>query len=112
MLLLAALQLCGCGEEGAPTPTRRIILLPDTQCYTRYAPEILEAQTDWIRSGWERLNIVHVAHLGDITDTGLQHISKLESLVELILCFDNITKAGHGHVKHMELLDMSYCHVV
>ena len=70
MLLLAALQLCGCGEEGAPTPTRRIILLPDTQCYTRYAPEILEAQTDWIRSGWERLNIVHVAHLGDITDTG------------------------------------------
>jgi Leucine-rich repeat (LRR) protein len=57
------------------------------------------------------LQYLDLTGIGDITDTGLQHISKIGSLVELILCFNSITKAGHGHVKHMQMLDMSYCHV-
>ena len=71
-LALALGLLVGCSEEGAPDGYRRVVLLPDTQCYTRFAPEVMEAQTRFIRRQRERMNIVHVAHLGDITDLGTE----------------------------------------
>ena len=46
----------------------RVVLVPDTQCYARLYPEILEAQGSWIASSVDELDIRAVAHLGDITD--------------------------------------------
>lgn len=44
-----------------------IILLPDTQYYTKRFPEIYYRQTKWIVDHSDELNIKFVVHLGDIT---------------------------------------------
>ncbi|MGV7224868.1 MAG: metallophosphoesterase [Nitrospinales bacterium] len=45
-----------------------IIVLPDTQNYSDYFPEIFQAQTKWIADNKDTLNIVYVAHVGDIVN--------------------------------------------
>jgi hypothetical protein len=55
-----------------------IIGLPDTQYYTgnRFGgnPGIFQAQTQWIVENKDSLNIVFVAHLGDIVEFGFREI--------------------------------------
>ena len=43
-----------------------IIHMSDTQKYTRRKPQIFAAQTQWIAENRDKLNIVYVAHSGDI----------------------------------------------
>ena len=43
-----------------------MVLLPDTQDYTRSEPEVLASQVDWILAQRDNLDIRFVAHLGDI----------------------------------------------
>lgn len=45
-----------------------IIMLPDTQNYSQSYPDIFLAQTEWIVQNKENLNIVFVAHAGDIVN--------------------------------------------
>ena len=45
-----------------------IIVLPDTQTYSEYYPEIFQSQTQWIAENKDTLNIVYVAHEGDIVE--------------------------------------------
>jgi len=45
-----------------------IIVLPDTQYYTRDNPAIFYSQTQWISNNKASLNIIHVIHLGDIVE--------------------------------------------
>jgi hypothetical protein len=54
------------------TPGRdfTIVALPDTQKYAKTNAAIFQAQADWIIANRTNLNIVYVAHLGDITDNG------------------------------------------
>ncbi len=47
-----------------------VIVLPDTQFYSESYPDIFCAQTDWIVENKEKLNIVFVSQLGDITNNG------------------------------------------
>lgn len=47
-----------------------IVALPDTQYYAQDYPELFIAQTQWIVENRDKLNIVFVTHLGDITDNG------------------------------------------
>ena len=44
-----------------------VVLLPDTQYYSKYYPRIYLKQTRWIAENRERLNIRFVIHLGDMT---------------------------------------------
>jgi len=46
-----------------------IVVIPDTQGYTRYYPWLFDNQTQWIVDNKEALNIVFVTHLGDIVDS-------------------------------------------
>jgi len=46
-----------------------LAVLPDTQIYSKTYPAIFTAQTRWIAENAAALNIVFVAHEGDITDT-------------------------------------------
>lgn len=46
-----------------------IIILPDTQFYSRSYPQYLYNQTHWIVTHKDALNIVYVAHEGDIIQT-------------------------------------------
>lgn len=64
-LVLGLLVTCGvgCDEEQPPydgSPT--LVLMPDTQCYTLFAPEVMEAQTRFIEEQLTSRNIVHMAH--------------------------------------------------
>ncbi|MFH0863423.1 MAG: metallophosphoesterase [Candidatus Altiarchaeota archaeon] len=54
----------------ASEDTFSIIVLPDTQFYSRDHPEIFAAQTRWIRDNAQRLNIAFVTHTGDVVDAG------------------------------------------
>ena len=63
-----------------------IIVLPDTQNYSCGAScgsssAIFEAQTQWIVDNREALNIVYVAHEGDI----VEHATNLLSGIELMM---------------------------
>lgn len=71
LVLAAALASCGAEQDQfrERDDVLRVVMLPDTQCYTRYAPEVLEAQATWIADNADRLGIAHVVHVGDITDT-------------------------------------------
>lgn len=68
--------LGGSRRLGAESPRRydardggwSFVLLPDTQCYTRYHPDVFFSQTEWIARQRETRNIEFVLHLGDITD--------------------------------------------
>ena len=45
-----------------------IVALPDTQFYSESYPAIFTAQTQWIVDNKDALNIVYVAHEGDIVN--------------------------------------------
>jgi 3',5'-cyclic AMP phosphodiesterase CpdA len=49
-----------------------IVVLPDTQYYSRSYPEVFEAQTKWIAQHVQDRNIKYVLHLGDITADNLE----------------------------------------
>ena len=54
----------------APEKDFTVVALPDTQFYSEKHPKIWAAQIDWIVANRKNLNIVYVAHLGDITQNG------------------------------------------
>jgi PKD repeat protein len=46
-----------------------IVVLPDTQFYSKSYPAIFSSQTQWIVDNKDTLNIAYVAHVGDIVDS-------------------------------------------
>jgi len=52
--------------------TFTLVLLPDTQIYSKNYPEIYTNQTEWIVNNSEEKNIVYVLHEGDITNNNNQ----------------------------------------
>ena len=54
-----------CGDDCEPFS---LVLLPDTQNYTRTANGIYKKQTDWIVKNQKALNIRFVLHMGDVTN--------------------------------------------
>ncbi|HHT26625.1 MAG TPA: hypothetical protein GXZ82_05200 [Firmicutes bacterium] len=44
-------------------------ILPDTQMYAQYFPEIFTRQTEWLAQNAQQLQLAFVLHLGDITNT-------------------------------------------
>lgn len=47
-----------------------LIVVPDTQRYAAYFPEIFREQFRWIRDSVASLNIKYVIHLGDVVEEG------------------------------------------
>jgi len=48
-----------------------LVLLPDTQWYSKSKPQYFEAQTKWIIAQQAARRIAYVLHMGDITETDL-----------------------------------------
>ena len=57
---------------GPPATPFTIIALPDTQYYSESYPAIFSSQTQWIVNNRAAMNIVYVAHLGDIVNVASQ----------------------------------------
>ncbi|MEW6186208.1 MAG: metallophosphoesterase [Thermodesulfobacteriota bacterium] len=73
-----------------------LIVLPDTQYYSCDAPcgsssEIFEAQTRWIVNNREALNIIYVAHEGDIVNTAASEDQFIRASEALGLLEDPVT---------------------
>lgn len=78
--ILGAVLAAGCSDRRSkpkttnPVPPSEkvegftIAVLPDTQKYSRYRPEIFDAQTQWIADNYRKQHIVFTAHLGDVVD--------------------------------------------
>lgn len=70
------------GQDTVPEPFRLsvdadqgefcLILVPDTQRYAAYFPQIFREQFLWIRDSVESLNVKYVFHLGDVVEEGEQ----------------------------------------
>lgn len=81
-----------------------IVLLPDTQYYSRDFPQMFIRQTEWIAANAQEKNIRLMLHLGDITDqnTHLQweranrSVSLLDGIVPYVLCVGNRDLAPSG----------------
>ena len=80
----------------------KIVLLPDTQCYAEYHPEIFYAQTDWIVSNKD--SIEFVLHQGDITnrnspeqwEVASKALHSLDGIVPYVLCTGNHDNGTKG----------------
>ena len=74
-----AVALCLTGLRGNPLVSSAqaqppagqdftVVVLPDTQFYSKDYPELFQSQVNWIISNRVSLNIVYVASVGDIVD--------------------------------------------
>lgn len=68
VLLLLAGLLSGPSVNSAEPAQFSIVLLPDTQVYSRQYPDLFFQQTSWIAANARALNIRFVTHVGDIVD--------------------------------------------
>ena len=70
-VVLALLLCCGCQQFSRKQGRREaftIVMLPDTQIYSKSHPELFHAQTNWIKSQAASENIVFVTQVGDIVN--------------------------------------------
>jgi 3',5'-cyclic AMP phosphodiesterase CpdA len=73
-IAMALFLFCSCfpqilvSASSATSATFTIIVLPDTQGYVKWYPNIFDNQTQWIVNNKEALNIVFVTQLGDLVD--------------------------------------------
>ena len=63
ILTFSILLIFSCTQQPKPF---NLVLLPDTQVYSRIHPEIFRVQTEWIVQNAD--SITFVLHQGDITD--------------------------------------------
>jgi len=95
-----SLALLGCNKSffSHQTPESfTIIVLPDTQVYSEAFPDIFKSQTRWIVDNKDRLNIVFVAHEGDITNCNCpeqwtrakESMSLLDGVTPYSMCLGN-----------------------
>lgn len=68
-----------------------LIVLPDTQNYSSSYPDTFIAQTQWIVDNKDMLNIVYVAHLGDIVNTPTSTYEYENAYIAMSLLEDPIT---------------------
>jgi len=55
-------------QAAPPAAPFTIVMLPDTQHYSRRYHELFMAQTEWIKENRDKENIVFVTHVGDLVD--------------------------------------------
>ncbi|HOZ46475.1 MAG TPA: metallophosphoesterase [Candidatus Hydrogenedentes bacterium] len=66
---LAAMSVWAEGIPPLPEGAFSIVALPDTQAYSKGAPEVFESEMQWILDNLEAQKIVFVTHVGDIVDS-------------------------------------------
>jgi hypothetical protein len=75
-MMIAVVLFCACqgpAQYGSPSPqvgpdVFTIAVLPDTQMYSQFYPDIFMSQTSWLASERERLALELVVHVGDLVE--------------------------------------------
>ena len=65
-MVLAAIGCCGVASQAAAPFA--LVMLPDTQIYSKSHPELFYAQTDWVSKARDKENIAFVTQMGDIVN--------------------------------------------
>ena len=66
LALLVLLSGTACSRPVQPPGPFTVVMLPDTQNYSRGKPEGFTAQVEWVKRNRDRENIAFVTHIGDI----------------------------------------------
>ncbi len=76
LALLVSMLFLGCKKDNSSVPDTKpvltgegdfaIVFMPDTQSYIAWKEQIFKAQTQWLATNKTTLNILFVAHEGDI----------------------------------------------
>ena len=81
LLAASASSEVGAGPVGVSVPVTIdpakgefcLVVVPDTQRYAAYFPDILRTQFRWIRDNAAALNVKFVMHVGDVVEEGEDH---------------------------------------
>lgn len=87
--------------------TFTVIVLPDTQKYSRDNPAIFCEQTQWIADNKARLNIQFVSQLGDIVDSHKDSIAEWEAASKCMRILDD-AKIPYGIIPGNHDVDNLY----
>ena len=87
-----------------------IVVLPDTQYYSLYYPQIFMSQTTWTRKNSNAMNIVGVVHEGDITHRNSEKewvraneaLGILDEVVPYYLAIGNHDIGPHGRARNRD----------
>ncbi len=71
-----------------------VIVLPDSQNYSKFYPQIFCKQIDWILKNKDKLNIIFVSHMGDIVEDGGLEPNQWQSAADCVHSLDGIIPYG------------------
>lgn len=92
-----AVLLSGATCQRSPSQPARpftLVMLPDTQHYSRKYPELFLAQTQWIKENRRRENIVFVTHVGDIVNNHGDDTNQWEVADKAMSMLDGVVPWG------------------
>lgn len=118
VVLLTGCALAPILERDPPEPFT-LVVLPDTQHYSRSFPGIFKGQTQWIRDNVEALNIVGVAHEGDLVhvndsavewEVARKSMGLLDGSVPYFLCVGNhdMQRIGPQKLRDTRMFDTAF----
>ena len=110
-LVFLLIVLCGISCVGPThgTDDQRpftIVMLPDTQHYSKSHPDRFYAQTEWIKQNRDKENIVFVTHLGDIVNDRTKAMSQWAVASEAMVTLDGVVPWGVAIGNHDYDTDM------
>lgn len=96
LTLVLVLGPAGCAHRVRPDVQRpfTMVMLPDTQHYSRKWPELFLAQTEWIKSNRDKESIVFVTHVGDIVNDHGKDTNQWEVANKALSVLDGVVPWG------------------
>src|ERR1039458_5100578 len=94
MLLSGATCRQPVSQATSPAAPFTIVMLPDTQHYSRKYPELFMAQTEWVKENRDKENIVFVTHVGDIVNDRKQNMNEWVVAQKAMSVLDGVVPWG------------------
>ena len=94
MLLSGATCRQPVSQAASPAAPFTIVMLPDTQHYSRKYPELFMAQTEWVKENRDKENIVFVTHVGDIVNDRKQNMNEWVVAQKAMSVLDGVVPWG------------------
>ncbi|HPD32323.1 MAG TPA: metallophosphoesterase [Phycisphaerae bacterium] len=96
VLFALAISVAGCAgpKTGLDHGAFTIVMLPDTQIYSKAYPDLFYAQTRWIRANRDRENIKCVTHVGDIVNDCVKDPEQWDVADKAMAVLDGVVPYG------------------
>lgn len=96
VVLALAISVAGCAgpKTGPDRGAFAIVMLPDTQIYSKAHPDLFYAQTRWIRANCDRENIRFVTQVGDIVNDCVKDPKQWDVADNAMAVLDDVVPYG------------------